>query len=558
MKFRDIILEYLLEQPDPVGDENPEDIDPQDGNEPEQDGDEPEQGEVNPNQQPENRPKKEKKLNPIQQQKLYWKQDVEGIEEATLESGVQFFNRIKNGLQPLSTDPQRRNQPEILGASLRFENSTYPEYYGSLAGKKVSDTFKDINKLRDIRYYTWEVIEFLIDRFSEAEARENYDFSIDGDTPEIRMRSAMAKWDKTQNRIVDEDGLVVFRVQSKDEARVLGLIQHILVGKYGGNKWCATYLDESNMYNNYRNRRSYYFVMDKNKSENDNYYVSVLQPVSKNSSSYQSEGPYVITPRPNGDQWGKTWENVVSIYPGLRGKENLIVFFGETNKERVEKSLRHINFNKNDQNNYFGYQSPQLQYEWIDNNRLINDPEAFTLLRKEHQTEYVRRVTLENYKDRFKSNDTSKPFAMLDVLSNNDRKLLNVRMNEIGIKDGIFAVKAAILRVQYNVSFVDINNPNIMLFQDKQKRGVFGVLDLTTLSWIKPLDYIRGRASLYIDTETRQPFVLRSYTSQSGNDYFYLKLPKENLISKELEKLKGKYLTAEEGAEIINKSKKLG
>ena len=152
------------------------------------------------------------------------------------------------------------------------------------------------------------------------------------------------------------------------------------------------------MYNTYRSRRSYYFVLDRNKSENDQYYISVLQPVDTRNSSYNYEAPYVITPRPNGDQTGKSWDDIVAIWPGLRGKENIIRFFGETGREKAEKELRHINFNKSDRNNYFGYQSPQLQYSWIENNNLINDPDAFLMMRRELQTEYVSRVTLENYK----------------------------------------------------------------------------------------------------------------------------------------------------------------
>lgn len=563
MKFKDIILDYLLEQPDPVADENPQDGDPQvdnqqQDNEPDTDGvDEPEQDETDPNQAPQNKPKKEKKLTPFEVQKTLWRQEIPGIEEGALESGIQFFNRVKTGLQPISAEQGRRNQPEVLAASLRFEHSEYPDFYGNLSGKKISDTFKDVNKLRDIKYYTWEVIEFLMDRFSEAEARENFDFSIEGDTPDIRMQSALAKWNKNQNKIIDENGLIVFRAQSKDEARLLGLIQSILVGQYGGAPWCACRLGEDSMYNNYRNRRSYYFVMDKNKDQSDKYFISVLQPIDKNSSSYSYEGPYVITPRPNGDQTGKSWEDVVSIYPGLRGKENLIVFFGETNKEKVDKSLSHINFNKNDQRNYFGYQTPQLQFEWIDSNRLINDPEAFLLLRKEHQTEYVRRVSLEDYKNRFKSNNSQKPFAMLDVLSKNDAKTLHQRMKEIRIPDGIFAIKAAILRIQYDNSFVDIDNPNIMLFQDKLRKGVFGVLNLNELSWVKPLDYIRGRSSMYFNPETKQPFVMRTYVNATGDDYFYLQLPKENLLAKDRENMKGRYLTAEQGNELVKKSVKI-
>ncbi len=129
MKFKDIILEYLLEQDPPEAEQDPQDDNlqgdnPQQDNEPEQDGAEPEQDDTQPTQgqTPENKPKKEKKLTPFELQKNLWRQEVPGIEEGTLEAGVEFFNRVKTGLQPISTDQQRRNQPEILAASLRFEH----------------------------------------------------------------------------------------------------------------------------------------------------------------------------------------------------------------------------------------------------------------------------------------------------------------------------------------------------------------------------------------------------------------------------------------------------
>jgi hypothetical protein len=565
MKLKDIILEYLMEQPDP----NPEqELDPnapvpgpEDNEEPDSEEEPTDEPEGDPTQEPEGTSQvkqKVKKQSPFDIAKERWQQEVPGIESNALEGGITFFNNIKTNLQPLPTSPDQRAQPDVYAMSQRFANAEYPEYFGKLAGNRISDTFKDVSKLRDIGHYTWAMIEFLVDRASEADARESYDFSIEGDTPEIRKQSAMAKWEKSGNKIIDENGLVVFRVQSKDESKMLGLLQHILVGQYGGMKWCITYLDSSNYYNNYRPYRSYYFVMDKNKSENDPNYISVLQPIDTRYQYYSDYGPYVITPRPNGDQTKKTWEDVVAIWPELRGKENLIKFFGETNRERAEKELKHINFNKNDQRNYFGYQSPNLQFNWIDNNNLINDPEAFLMMRKELQTEYVRRVTLDNYKTRFTCSNTNKPFGMLDALSKNDKRLLDVRLKENGIKAGINAVKASILKVNLNQSFKDINNPNIMLFEDRYSNGKFGVIDLSTMDWLKELNYTKGRAITMFDPEKRTIFVVRSYVSLNGDDYFYLILPKENLVSKDKEKLSGIYLDGPEGDEYIKKYKRLG
>jgi hypothetical protein len=60
------------------------------------------------------------------------------------------------------------------------------------------------------------------------------------------------------------------------------------------------------------------------------------------------------------------------------------------------------------------------------------------------------------------------------------------------------------------------------------------------------------------DPEKRTVFVVRSYTSLNGDDYYYLVLPKENLVSKDKEKLKGTYLDGKEGDEFMKKYKRLG
>jgi hypothetical protein len=96
------------------------------------------------------------------------------------------------------------------------------------------------------------------------------------------------------------------------------------------------------------------------------------------------------------------------------------------------------------------------------------------------------------------------------------------------------------------------------MFDDKFSNGKFGVLDLSTLDWIKELNYTKGRAVTMFDPEKRTIFVVRSYVSLNGEDYFYLILPKENLVSKDKEKLKGTYLDGKEGDEYIKNYKKLG
>lgn len=550
MKLHDIVLHILNEQVDEPQDGeqvvNPEDIQ----QEPEVDAQqEPETG-IEP--QAPAKPKKEKVLSPIEKTKIKWLSENPHLNDTLMDAAVEFFNSRKNNLRAFipNPGPNVRNMPEIYALKQRF-----PEFPA-----------EDIQKLKDIQSYRWEEIEFLMDRFNTTEAAAEVDFSIEGDTPEDRKRSAIQKWEKEYNKLIDENGIVVHKIEGKDEAIALGRLQHILVEKYGGNRWCVTIPPGggSNLYSGYRDRRSFYFVMDKNKDESDPYFISALQVIDM--SKRQSEGPFVITPRPNGDQTGKSWEDVTTIWPALNGKENMFRIIPLSRKEQFDGILDRLRFYPYPQNppaeNDFAIQPRAIQEMYVDSpNRVINDPRSFLTMPEDLQKKYVATTTLDNYKQKFKNLDDSKPFGMLEALGNRHLKFLDaVLKTQLGIRDGVLAVKASILKLNYKMSFSDSENDNIKMFISKGSQK-YGIMDLNTIEWVKPLSYIRTKAESYFTPEDRKLYILQRYTSEDGSDYFYWLFPKENLMSKDKSSathLKGKFLTKEEGDNIPNTFRKLG
>lgn len=557
MKFKKLSLLDILEQHDEFFDDDF--FDDNDDFENEPNGEQPDDNEELPNpnivRHPDDtedgtannpKPQKAKPLSPIQRIKMRWKEESPGLADGDMNGAIESFNNRKNNLRPLSDNPEVRNMPEILSLKQRF-----PEFPAN-----------DIQKLKDIQSYTWQQIEFFLDRFSEADAMEALDWNITGDTPEERKQSAENKWKKTYNKIFDENGLTVHRIDAKDEAIALGKLQQILCAKYGGQIWCVTYAPGdvgNNLYSSYRTRRSFYFIMDKNRKENDNHYISSIGVVDPSTSNYRNELNYVITPRENGDNVGLQWADLVKVWPGLANSQNIFKYFGPTLKEKTDVTLDRITFRAGDPND-FAVQSPRIQKIWIDSNRTINEPRAFLTMNEGLQHEYVARATLDDYKNRFKSNDTAKPFAMLDALSKGDLRFLDqiVLKTQLKIADGIYAIKANVLKTNYKVSYSDAQNKNIMMFSSRYNNNIFGVMDLSNLKWIKPISYLQGKATTLIDRASRKLYILRRYSSDDGSDYFYWLFNQKDLTDKNSPTyLKGTYYDGKGGDELMTKYQKL-
>ncbi len=566
MKLKDIALYILREQPEPEDGnlENPE----IGQDEPQGDGEnQPEDGEEQPQDGSQNeplKPKKEKKLSPIDLIKSQWIEQNPHLNDTMMDEAINFFNNRKNNLRPFvdpNSVPNVRNMPEIFAFKQRF-----PDFPA-----------ENIQKLKDLQNYTWEQIEFLMDRFNTTEAAGEVDFSIEGDTPEDRERSAREKWNKSHNKIIDEGGLVVFKCEGKDESIAFGRLQHILVAKYGGNRWCVTIPpgEGSNLYVGYRqasgdrhlgkSRRTFYFIKDETKDVSDPYYIAALQAV--NMETAPDEGPFVITPRPNGDQYKKSWEDVTRIWPQLMGKENLIRPLPLSQKEKFDGILDKIRFYPIPKNppaaDDFAIQSRAIQEMFVDSpTRVINDPRSFMSLSEDLQKKYVANTNLDNYKKKYKNLDESKPFGMLEALGPKLLKFLDdaVLKYQLKIKDGIFAIKQSILQANYKVSFTDVDNDAIKMFMGKSNEK-YGIMDLSSIEWIKPLEYIRTKSTTYFSPQSRELFILQRYQSESSDDYFYWMFPQKNLTSKDkssVQHLRGRYLSKEQGDEIPNQYKKLG
>lgn len=532
MNLDKIFFKYIQEQP--IGQYDMDDQDPNDVENPEDD-ETPEDDENGDNTPIDNntnddfsvqlpndtKQKKEKPLNPIQILKNKWHEQNPYINDDVMDTMINIFNQRKNGLRPYKEDGTEEgyiNLPEIVALKFRF-----PDFPAD-----------NIQKLKDITQYSWEQIEYLMDRIGtqiQHEQTNNYSFL---DTKEQidqfklnYFRNAVKQWEKPDGRIVDEETIRVFRVESKNEAIALGLLQHLYFDKLykseHGSYWCITngeFNYGSNLYNSYRLQgRANYFVLNKlNRKNNPDYFINCIQSLKN------QPGLYNLVKTNNNSDNIVNWDTIVRYHPQLNGKEHLFPYFGETIKERKEIELNKISFDNDPSNiNDFLNLNTEQRKEYIESGRLIKHLYAFKILQDKEIRMYIAQVNINDFKNRFLSINPSKPLEIIDYLKNKRKKdiynYLETRLKEIGIPNGIRAIKIGMILPQFDVMMIEKNKPSIILLINKNMKNV-GVFDKTTQNFIvEPIFVEKGKMKFYrkqysekYKTDVKYFYIITKYT----------------------------------------------
>jgi hypothetical protein len=557
----------------------------------------------------------QKKLSRTQLIKNKWKQEDPGISEQQMNDAIAFFNERKDRIKPYkpygTIDPRTNryyvNLPEITALVQRF-----PE---------METTLSNDAKLKDMINYTWEQMSFYQNRIFQQAMEFDDENWVQGDyTEDQRIEMALQRWTKPFNRLINDGTLIVYRVECKSEAIALGALDHAIWRKYNVNAMSATKRNRltftrngktyvggidpdilrsierkyawnsqpwcvarpiggewgGNLWTNYRPGNAFYFVLDNSKPEWDDFHISALQAMLA--------GGYEITSMPNSTDRYKNWDEIVSIYPGLRDKQRLFPWFGTTPREKKELSLDTITFRKGDPY-YFGAQSDAVHTTYIENNRYINNRDAFLTLSFTNRKLYVDKTTKENndYKQRFLCTEPSDdPLGILNIIKNekitipgrgdtNLYKYLNdfILITREHVPEGILAIKLAIVGNNWRRLFTDISNGyTLCSTRDGQTRfnriPKFGILDVDNQDWIKDVEYIQGKPRAYVHsvtnddgTKTRKIYVFQIYSKSMGdqivpNDYFYFLYRKEALTNRDSDLyMKGKFYNGSDGDTFI-------
>lgn len=623
MKFEEIFLSLLAEQQDDDDNQGIHGFD--DG---EFAGDEPEQGPEEPGppeERRDGRPEQPKKLSRAQIIRAKWKGERPGLTDQEVTDAMTFFNERKDRLKPYKPYGTRLpdgrfwvNLPEITALIQRF-----PDMETMLSNEV---------QMKDMGNYTWDQIQFYMNRiFNQAIQFDDENF-VKGDyTEDQRIQWALDRWRSTHNRVLDEGNIVAFRIDCKSEAIALGALDHAIWRKYninelsestrrrltferdgvvynggidpkiirqiqnsyrwGAQPWCVARPIGgqwgANLWTNYRppeQNRAFYFILDNNRPEWDEYHIVALQATSR-------PGNFIITTMPNNGDHNYTWDEVVQRFPGLNGKQNKFIYFGTTPRERKELTLDTITFTRGDPND-FAVQPDAVHRTYIENNRHIRNKRCFLTLSFENRKLYIDKASKENndYKQRFICNDPeSEPLAILEILKNEKSKDgdLYKYLDEFKLKtilqipEGIMAIKKSIAGSEYRIVYSDFQtNHTIYSTKDELTRHnrtiKYGILDVNTFEWIKNVEYIETKPMSFIHFYTddngvqqRKMYTMQRYSKgiydEQGklrpdpNEYFYFfYLTKEVRDRESSNFMKGKIFEGDEGDNFIQRKLESG
>lgn len=608
MKFEDVIIDYLWEQVNPPihpdndnefpaqpddaqpDGEQPDDNQPNDAdpNAPEPNAPEPnaiQQGnnQDNPEQpvEPDNnrqavRPPKKPSATAlmIMSIKTKWAREAAQtgtpITEAEMDGAIAFFNDKKGTLRPLSNPPNNLDISQLFALHKKFPN--FPAY--------------NANDIRNISSYTWEQINFLMERYLEAPEGEEEEnvievgerLQIRGESMERILPRAYEMWKGKRTKLYDANNVSIIKIESQEQSVSYGVVQNCLRDKNNrGSYWCTTIPGGSN-YANYRTWRSFYYVLNENVDDSHPYHFFAIGAVIPEHSN----GPYTLASAFNENYSRLTFDDLIANTgcQDLNNVRNKIVWFNETQKESVERIYDSYTFNETEprrdangnveyvlKSTDFSLLKPRAQLKYIQAGKMIKSAAALKSLPevmidgqlKDLQKEYVISVSVMNFKQKFITIDPDEDvFAMLSSLRTSNLTFLDKHLKMNGIPDGKFAVIKSILNTKLKRSYRDIADKNKVLYQTKDTNK-FGIFDVVKMKWDKPLKYKKDPSiHFYRDTVNKKSFGFIKYVS--ADDYFYVVMRKEDWLTRDKDnpnRLGCQYVDGQKGDELIGRMAKL-
>jgi hypothetical protein len=442
-----------------------------------------------------------------------WKTENPNITDEEGEILYNGFTKIQGNLRP--------DLPQVYTFLNRFD------------GEHGYERF-ELNYLKDITKYTYTQIRFLLDEYNTERRRTNDDVFSGKDTkptPE-RIEASKKLWTGNENLILDKDGVRVYDILNQQMSIRYGYYYHSLyknalrtpnISDREISPWCVTWrpdMGKTNMWGNYRTQgRSFYFVIDENKSINDKYYVSALQRVSDTSTGF------ILTSMLNDGDNRVSWDEIVIIYPQLNDEKSI---FKLKDFNQDELTLKDVvgQINENVGNRYeFKRMERELKRAYIENGGALQKSDSWRSMDKELRSLYILYGDLNQntVKERYNN------FDFLNEISKvgNELRLLDNTLKQKGIKDGVGYIFDYLMSNEFKIARVSIDNKNIRLYESKIN-GKSGLYNISKNSWVEfggvkyePV-YNNIDTDMYNDSEG-ETYVVETFskTFQATDDSFY-------------------------------------
>ena len=354
----------------------------------------------------------------------------------------------------------------------------------------------DPKYITDISRYSLDEIKFIVNEFSNEDTTDelnDFDKIFKGKNlePNKELYEASKKlWYGNNKLIINEDGFRVYSITDRKTAINFGYYVNYLIenkpfsNRKDSNQWCITrHRVDYNMWSNYRDNRTFYFVIDESKSpKNDfpinisQYYISVLQYDKTSATKYR------LTPILNdGSDPVVSPEDIYEIYPKMKGHLDSIVPINYNPKLEVAEETDVINLiNEQPGNKYeFSILPKTYKKQFIDRGKILLKLKSWETLTDELKRLYINTTTEKTVFEKFSSGE-----IMSDIRKDKQMlRTLDVRLQILGF-DGISVLSRKFIEEKYKYARKGKKNKNIMLFVSKIT-NLYGIFDSLKGDWLE-------------------------------------------------------------------------
>lgn len=476
-----------------------------------------------------------------------WKKTFPNL---TDEQGEYIYNRhdqLKGQIKP--------NNPAVISFLSRYD--------GQFGTKKY-----ELKDLTDItRFNIKELLEFLkefskidlnIDdeavddsKQKEEEYKKIFSQNANQKTP-LKIEASKQMWMDQSTAKINEGDFRVYEILNQEQSIRMGYYYQSIhlknyIEKDGrgiNNPWCVTWrgndvkeykTDEQgnpigaplfshsgNMYRNYRvnESRTFYFVIDESRPEDDKYHMSALQ--------IQNNGTYRLTSMFNDGDNIMSWEDIVGIYPKIAEHRDAIQPRKMDEDEITTLSIiDRINENPTSPNE-FARQTPQIKEQYIDALGTLKEPKSWNSMGKELRVKYVDLMQVNDAFQRFSNFEFLRTVLSTEGFSARLERKLKI----LGIQEGVSYLVNNVMK-SFVKGRVSLDNPNIRLLYNKDRQK-FGLHNSSTLDWVNfngveyEAFYSIIDTQMWLDEEGNQ-YIVETYSKSNAvdNTTFYCVYPVE-------------------------------
>jgi hypothetical protein len=354
----------------------------------------------------------------------------------------------------------------------------------------------DASNIPNATSYSLQQMKFLIGEFYELDGEEN---NTTNPVPEIlrgkdlpktpeRIEASKSLWYSNNTyTIINEDGFRVYSIPDRQTSINFGYYEGEMsrTPPYSEQRhhmqWCTTReITSSNLYSSYRDRRTFYFVIDESKNpevepnvEISQYYLSALQYSTDSPTNFR-----VTSILNSGSDPVFSEEELYRIYPKLRGHIEKIKKVDYDYAAELGESANILDRISENEGQYEFSRMPwRFKKAYIDSGKPIRKQKSWASMQDGLKTSYIDLTQSNTVFERFKK-------ELYFVIKAEKKWLTSLerRLTILGYK-GLTELVAEINKDTYDLVRVSQNSNDVVLYRTKVKPSKYGIWNSKKNDW---------------------------------------------------------------------------